>query len=98
MAVPMTVPVELRPDATARIEELRMQSEFEQMVERTRQTVNDLQAIEVNLYNDPYEPDKPRIVITAWKEGPGTVGDPTRASWVDWYIEAFPPSVCRWFS
>lgn len=98
MAVPLTVPIEVKPEATARIEDLGMQSEFEQMLEHTRQTVTDLQSIDVSVYNDPYEPDEPRIVITAWKEGPGTVDDPTRATWVNWYVEAFPPGVCRWFS
>jgi hypothetical protein len=97
MAAPTTVPVEVSADAAARIKELGMQREFERMLEHTKQTVSDLQSIEVTLYDDPYEPGEPRMVITAWREGPGTIADPTRANWVDWYVETLPPDICRWF-
>ena len=98
MAAPVTVPVEVTPDATARIEELGMRREFEKMIEYTKKAVDDLQSIDVTVYDDPYEPGEPRMVIRAWREGCGTVDDPSRSSWVDWYVKTFAPDVRRWFS
>jgi hypothetical protein len=91
------VPVEVASDAAARIQELGFQGEFEMMVDHTKQIVTDLLSLEITLYEDPDEPGEPRIVITAWREGPGTVSDPTRSKWVDWYLETFPADICRWF-
>lgn len=98
MTAPATIPVEVSPEAAARIEELGMSKEFEAMIEHTKQTVAGLHTIQAGLYGDPYEPGEPRIVITAWKDGPGTVDDRTRGAWVDWYVETFSPNACRWFS
>jgi hypothetical protein len=97
MAAPTTLPVEVTPAAAARIEELGMQREFEQMLEHTKQTVTELHSIEVTLFNDPYEPGEPRLVITVRREGPGSVDDPTWDNWTDWVIHSFPPDVYRWF-
>jgi hypothetical protein len=97
MAAPTTVQVEVVPDAAARIQALGMQREFEMMVDHTKQTVAELHSIEVTLYNDPYEPGEPRMVITAWREGPGSVDDDTWDNWTDWVIHSFPPDVYPWF-
>ncbi len=97
MAAITSIPVEVTPDAAARIEELGMWKQFEAMIEHTKRTVADLQSIEVTLYHDPYEPGEPRLVITAWRQGPGSVDDPTWDNWVDWVIGTFSPEVCRWF-
>jgi hypothetical protein len=97
MAASTAVSVEVTPEAAARIEQLGLRPEFEKMVEHTKQTVDDLQSIEVVVYDDPYEPGEPRMVITAWRSGPGSVDDPTWDRWVDWAVRTFPPDVCRWF-
>jgi hypothetical protein len=97
VAAPAMIPVQLATDALARVDELQMQRQFEAMLEHTKQSVPDLQTIEVTLYRDPHEPDEPRIHITAIKAGPSSPNDPTWDNWGHWFVRAFPPEVCRWF-
>ena len=97
MAATTTIPVEVTPEASARVEELGMQPEFEKMVEHTKQTVADLQWIEVTLFDDLEEPGAPRIVIAAWRKGPGMENDRTWDSWTDWVIRTFAPDIHCWF-
>jgi hypothetical protein len=95
-----TVPVSITPEADARIDELGIRLEVEQMLEYTRRTIPDLVAIEVERYDDPDEPGDPRIIIIAWQAAP-LDSTPDRSQlyqWVEWFIQAFPSEVTRWVS
>jgi len=54
MSATTTVPVTITPEAAARLAELGLQAQLEQMVEHTRQTVPDLVCIELT-YREPYD-------------------------------------------
>jgi hypothetical protein len=98
MATDTTVPVRVEAEAAARVQKLGLQREFEAMLEHTRQTVPNLREIEATLYRDPDDPEAPRVIITAWKNGPGAPDDPTERDWDAWEVRNFPPDVFRWFS
>jgi len=97
MATTTAIPVRVAPSATARIEKLDLQHEFQQMLERTLQTVVDLKAIEVTVEHDPDEPEDPTIVLSAHRPDPGPGDDSTDRDWGAWFVRAFPPDVCRHF-
>jgi hypothetical protein len=100
MAVTTTIPVEIAPDAAARVAELGMQRELEQMLEHTRQAVPGLVGITVTIYEHPDEEGQPHVAITGWKPGAAPSGDDYRpeSEWRSWFARAFPPDVLRWFS
>jgi hypothetical protein len=98
MAATTTIPVVISPDAARRVEELGMRRELEEMLDHTRRAVAALRSIEVSLYHDPDEPGQPHVVLTGWRDGPASVDLATWDQWVDWFVRAFPPHVCRWFS
>jgi hypothetical protein len=94
MTAPTTVPATVTPDAAARIAELGMQAEVEQMIEHTRQTVPALKRIEVVL-EDAYETwDQPYLTIYATRGDEPRDDDPTRREWGAWKVRTFPPEVC----
>jgi hypothetical protein len=88
-----TVPVTMQPEAAARLAELGMQREYEQILEHALQTVPGLRSIEVQLAL-PYDTgDETTIVLEAIREGPAQVSDPFYDEWRDWIIGTFPPDV-----
>jgi len=97
MAAPTTFPVEVTPDAAARIEELGMRKEFEAMIEHTKQAVADLESILVTRYDDPDDPEESRITIQAWQHGPASVDITTWDDWGSWFVDTFRPEVRRFF-
>jgi hypothetical protein len=93
-----TVPVTITPEATARLAELGMLAELEQMLEHTRQVVPGLRKIEVNI-NLPYETHTDiGIGIEAYSTLAYVPGDRTHWDWGAWKVRAFPPEVCEHFS
>jgi len=97
MVEAMPVPVMISPEAAARVAELGMQREFQQMLEHMRQTVPDLCAIEVTL-DEPYEMgDEPRVILEAVKRGPYVDTDRTEWNWSYWKVGTFSPDVFRHF-
>ena len=98
MASVTTVPVTVTPDAAARIADLGMQSEFEQMVEHARQVVPYLRSIRVTLEHDPEGEDEPGIVI--WSHREDTDWEKDTSDWDNsrWKVTTFPPEVCIQFS
>jgi hypothetical protein len=98
MAMAASIPLQVAPEAVARVAELGMQQEFEAMLEHARQTVANLRSLEVTLYHDEYEPGQPRVVITAWKHGDPSEEETTERDWDAWVVRAFSPDVFRWFS
>ena len=98
MAAISTVPVTITSEAAARIAELGMQSELEQMIEHTRQVVPHLLCMEVVL-EGPYEThDEPYVTIEATCGGPVDDNEMTEGEWGDWKMETFPPQVYQHFS
>ncbi len=97
MNLKTTVPLTITPEATAHVAELGMQREFEQMLERTLQTVPGLQSIEVTLEYNPETGDDPRVVIWSYMEDRRLEYDPTEDQWGRWKITTFPPEVCEHF-
>jgi hypothetical protein len=91
MATSATIPVTVSPEAQARIAELGLQREFEQMMEHTLQTVPGLFSLRVELVEKD-EDDEPAIVLWCHKTLPPVRGpDPVEHDWVKWQIASFPP-------
>ena len=91
-----TVPVTITPDAAARVAELGMQAELEQMIEHTRQIVPGLQSLEVVLVERYDLGGEPGITIRALT----TLFPPERVEdqWGSWQVRAFPGRVCEHFA
>jgi len=98
MAAPATIPVEVTPEAAARIEELGMSKEFQAMIEHTKQSIVDLQSIRVTRFDDLDDPGESRVSIQARQHGPESEDLSTWDRWGSWFVESFPPDVRRYFS
>ncbi len=92
-----SVPVAVTPEAANRIGELRMHTEFDRMIEHTLEIVPGLQRIDVILVPAYDTEDEPGITIEATREGPYNKDDRTDWDWGDWFVDSFPPDVCRHF-
>ena len=92
-----TIPITVAPEAAARIAELGMQRELDLMLEHTRQIVPGLQAIAVNLAYDPCGVDDPRVILDVTMADPHLTDNPVQRQWGRWFVETFPPDVCRHF-
>jgi hypothetical protein len=99
MSIPTTIPVTVEPEAAARVAELGLQAEFEEMLEQVRQMVSKLRRIEVVLV-PPYDTgDDPGIVIQAFRDmADRDEDDPTWNRFSRWKITTFPPDVFRHFN
>jgi hypothetical protein len=100
MTIKTDIPVVIRPEAATRIAELGIQREVEQMLEYTRHNVPGLESIEIEAWDDEFEPGQPHLRITGWR--PGCISSkedllPER-EWGSWFVRAFVPDVLRWFS
>jgi hypothetical protein len=84
-----TIPVYVADDAAARVDELGMRAEPEQMIEHAKQAVPGLQLIRVILENDPEWPEnEPQLVIWAKRDIQSV--DPSGA--------AVNMDLCRWMA
>lgn len=94
---PTTIPIIITPEAAARVAELGMQAELEQMLEHTCQTVPGLRSIKVE-EELPYDTD-PDSSIGIWvaRDDPHLEEDTTDREWGRWLVRTFPPDVCRYF-
>ena len=91
------VPVSVSPEAAARVTELGMQADFDQMLEKARRTLAGLHRINVVL-DPPYDTgDEPSVVIEAIRAENGVLTDPTEREWDNWRLNTFAPDVCRHF-
>jgi hypothetical protein len=95
-----TVPVTITPEAVARLAELGMQAELEQMLEHVRQAVPQLRSIDV----EPREPhdtgEEPGISIRVWTRLPWQQVNAVSRPLARWRRETFPPHVSEhlWIS
>jgi hypothetical protein len=97
MAAPATIPVEVTPEAAARIEELWRSKEFEAMIEHTKQTVAGLESILVTRFDDPDDPAESRVSIEARQQGPESEDISAWDESDSWFVDSFPPEVRRYF-
>ena len=92
-----TIPVTVAEDAAARVAQLGMQRELEQLIEHAKQALPHLDAIRVTLeYNPECPHEDPSVVIWAHrsdKPAPGTL-DQTVSDYSEWKVRTFPPEVC----
>src|SRR5262245_14007910 len=96
MATATLVPITVESDAAARVAELGIQREFEQMLDHARQTVPGLRCIRVTLEYDPHGAEEPGLVIWSHRDRPSSLDyDSTDEEWGMWFVTAFPPQVCR---
>ena len=94
---PTTIPITVTPEAVARVAELGMQAELDQMLEHTRQTVPGPRSIEVQ-EELPYDTgDETTIVIWVARDDPHLEKDTTDREWGRWLVRTFSPDVCRYF-
>ena len=92
------VPVVVEPEAAARVAELGMQPQFEQMLEHTRRSVTDLRRIDVWVAW-PYDTGcEPGVAIEAIIGRPWVPEDETEDELGRWKVETFPPEVCEHFA
>ncbi len=100
MNAPPSVPVTVDPQAAARIAELGMQAELEQMLRHMMQTVPGLRRVEVE-YAPPYDfdPDDDAVILKATRDHSlYSPDDPVRNHWRTWKLSSFSPDVCRRFA
>ncbi len=97
MTTSTTIPVDISPEAAARIAKLGFQAEVQQMIDKMRSSFADLQRIEVELY-DRYEcGDEPGISIRAYTR-PFDPYDDTISQLGKWFVRTFPPQVLQHIS
>lgn len=93
MTAVQPVPLTITPEAAARIAELGIEAEVEQIVEQTRRMVTNLRRMEIEL-EPAYElGEEPMLTIGATREAPFVPGDNTRGAWGLWKVTTFPPEV-----
>ncbi len=95
-----TITALVAADAEARVVDLGMRRELDQMLEHTLQNVTGLRAVRVTLECDPACPGvAPRLVIWAHRDDlPADAGfDRTDWDWGGWQTATFSPEVCRHF-
>ncbi|MGH7174001.1 MAG: hypothetical protein ACRELG_27325 [Gemmataceae bacterium] len=90
-----SVPVTIRPDAAARVAELGMQTELQQMIDHARQVVLDLAAIEVEVAERYETGGEPGVSIVAYSD---TAFDNTSEEVRGWAVTTFPPQVLQHLS
>jgi hypothetical protein len=96
MATVSTIPVNIAADAAAHVRQLGMQPQFEIMLERLRDIIPGIRAIDVTLEYPSEYVDDPTILLTTYQpRSPGT-GDPTRSAWCSW-SSTFSPDVLKHF-
>jgi hypothetical protein len=87
------IPVTIAPEAAARIDELGLRTEVEQMIAYVRQVVPDLAAIEVEIAECHDTRDEPGVSIIAYSDQVFKPGDSTSWDSIGWAVETFPPQV-----
>jgi hypothetical protein len=91
MTEPADVPVVIEPEAAARVAELGMQAQFEQMLNYTRRSVPELRRIDVEVAW-PYDTGRePGVTIVATTGRPWSPEEHLRDPVAWWMITTFPP-------
>lgn len=75
-----------------------MSRQLDQMLGFLKEHVPGLRAIAVALDAEANPRDEASILITTHQPDPGPGPDRSYWSWLDWFVETFPPEVCRHFA
>jgi hypothetical protein len=89
-----TVPVQIAADAAARVDELGMRRELDQMIEHAIQTAPGLRAVRVTLEPDPDFPENGLWVVLEAHREPTSAGSDLLGQWGEWRGATFSPEVC----
>jgi hypothetical protein len=84
------VPVIITPEVSAYVAGLGMQTEFDRMLEYTRQNVADLGALHISLVGPYDDGDVPCVVFDAQLSREAPLNDDTWHRWSDWFLSTFP--------
>ncbi len=93
MSASTEVPLMITPEAAARVAELGMQKELEQMIAQVREVMKGLVAIEVKIAECYDSRDETGVSIEAYRDGPYDPEDKTSRNLIGWAVETFPPQV-----
>ena len=93
----LTIPVTISPDSQARVAELGLQDELDDVLEFTTTTLRDIHSVAITLFRDELEPDGQSLRITVWKAAPYLRRDPERKTWIDGVVQMTTDSFRRWF-
>jgi hypothetical protein len=94
-----TVPLDVTPEAAARIKELGIQAEVERMIDHALKTVRGIRRVEITLepVNEVY--DEPYLSARAYREfALSSETSPELARFSDWKTQNFSPDVLWRFS
>jgi hypothetical protein len=92
MSAVAQVPVTSTPEVHAYVAELRMQAEFDQMLEHIRQTVHHLRAVHIYIDGPWDDLDVPCVIFDAHLGRTDAMFDGTHERWGEWFMSTFPPS------
>lgn len=87
------VPFTITPEAEARIAELGMRKELDQMIDYVRAVTPELAAIEVTLAERYDAGSEPGITIEAYSDQVFEPGNTVSWDSIQWEVETFPPQV-----
>lgn len=93
MSASTDIPLTIAPEAAARVAELGLQRELEQMIEHVREVVTGLVAIEVVIAECYDSRDETGVSIEAYRDRPHDPKDKTFWNLNRWAVETFPPQV-----
>jgi len=97
MASKTVIPITVTQEASGYLGQLGMRPILERMLDRARQVVPKLRAIEVSLAPPSDPGEDPRLLMVAIMESHDGGYDPTQKMLGLWMVETFPPDVCRHF-
>jgi hypothetical protein len=93
MADTPTIPITVPTDAAARVAELGLQREFQQMLDHALRTIPGLQSLQVELAL-PYDTDEDTsITIWATREKPDAQRLLVEDQWDQWVLGTYHPDV-----
>jgi hypothetical protein len=93
MSASTEVPLTITPEAAARIAELGMRKELEQMIEHVREAVPGLAAIDVEIAECYDSRDETGVSIVAYSDRVFEPGSTTSWDLIGWSVDTFPPQV-----
>jgi len=91
----VNVPVDVTPEAAARVAELGMQAALERTLAKVREMVPDLERLEVLLEPADDTGNEPYLTIQAHVTRWPRWDDSSQRAWARWQLAAFPPEVVR---
>jgi hypothetical protein len=98
MASTETIPITIEPAAAARVEELGMRRELDQMLEYLKHHVPGLRGVTVELDAEANLEDEPSIIIDTRQDEPRPgENDDSHFPWYYFMGDTFPPDICRHF-